>query len=371
MYVFFFQRYVSIRHNYLKVVIFLKWIVGLFTLFKIKGKDRLLFIYDLTFQPFSIGDFIIANAASLALSELENINEVDILVIFDKNNLTKTKEFSHINSDNIYFNISSLLPIAQINQHFSNLLVFDNRFQADKFILDNIQYYKVYPNIKSYGMGTYYYWDAINTLFPEYFKSKGHLPYFICRNYLNSWVKHFFSENMGGNLSVTINLRNNKNHGQNRNSNLDEWFKFFVYCNGRYNVKFIIICSINEVDVRLRQCPNLLVAKDFHTFIEHDLALINNSNFHMGTASGPVSMAWFGKNPYIMFNFERDHLKLYSSIIEKENYLSFSFANPLQLMTLKEETFDNLLFEFLHIYNKIDQSNLPFSNEANAEVWRF
>ena len=40
-------------------------------------------------------------------------------------------------------------------------------------------------------------------------------------------------------------------------------------------------------------------------------------------------------------------------------------------MTLKEETFDNLLFEFLHIYNKIDQSNLPFSNEANAEVWRF
>lgn len=367
LYVFFYLRYVSIRHNYIKVITFLKWIVGLFSLFKIKGKERLLFIYDLTFQPFSIGDFLVANAAALAVSELENINQVDILVIFDKNNFTKTKEFSYVNTDNIYFNISSLLPIAQINQYFSNLLVFENRFQADKFILDNIQYYKVYPNIKLYGMGTYYYWDAMNSIFPRYFDSYGHPPYFICRNFLNSWVNQFFSKNVEGHLPVTINLRNNKNHGQNRNSNLDEWHKFFVYCNSRYNVKFIIICSINEVDVRWRQCSNVLVAKDFHTFIEHDLALINNSSFHMGSPSGPLSMSWFGKNPYIMFNFERDHLKLYSSIIEKENYLSFSFANPLQLMTLKEETFDNLLFEFLHIYNNLDHSKISISNEVNDE----
>ena len=87
----------------------------------------------------------------------------------------------------------------------------------------------------------------------------------------------------------------------------------------------------------------------------------------MGSPSGPLSMSWFGKNPYIMFNFERDHLKLYSSIIEKENYLSFSFANPLQLMTLKEETFDNLLFEFLHIYNNLDHSKISISNEVNDE----
>lgn len=87
----------------------------------------------------------------------------------------------------------------------------------------------------------------------------------------------------------------------------------------------------------------------------------------MGSPSGPFNVALFGKNPYIMFNFERDYLKLYSSIIEKGNYLSFSFANPLQLMTLKEETFDNLLFEFLHIYNTLDHSKIPISDEVNDE----
>ena len=86
LYVFFYKAFVALRYEYLKIVTLFKWILGLFSLFSVKGKNRLLFIYDLTFQPFSIGDFLVANAAALAVSELENINQVDILVIFDKNN---------------------------------------------------------------------------------------------------------------------------------------------------------------------------------------------------------------------------------------------------------------------------------------------
>jgi len=352
---------------YLSKNLFL-WFIDIFS---IKKKTKLLFIYDFTYQPFSIGDFLVANAASLCIAELHSIDEIDLLILFDKNNLTKTKEFSHINSDNIYFNISSLLPIAQINQHFSSLLIFDNRFQADKYILDNIQNYKVYPNMKSYGMGTYYYWDALNSIFPNYYNSVGHPPYFICKNYLTSWVNQFFLKYAHGKIVVTINLRNNKNHGQNRNSKLDEWYKYFNYCIDRFNVKFIVICSINEVDERWRQCSNVLVAKDFHTFIEHDLALINNSHFHMGSPSGPFNMALFGRKPYIMFNFENEYLSLYKSIIEKDGYLRFSFANPLQLMTLKEEFFDNILFEFLYLYNNIEQDKILVNNEVIDEGLAF
>jgi hypothetical protein len=125
------------------------------------------------------------------------------------------------------------------------------------------------------------------------------------------------------------------------------------------------------VDERWRQCSNVLVAKDFHTFIEHDLALINNSHFHMGSPSGPFSMALFGIRPYIMFNFESNHLKLYKSVIEKNGYLRFSFANLLQLMTLKEELFDNILFEFLHLYNNIEQDKILVINEVNDEGLAF
>jgi hypothetical protein len=82
-------------------------------------------------------------------------------------------------------------------------------------------------------------------------------------------------------------------------------------------------------------------------------------------------MAWFGTKPYIMFNFESNHLKLYKSIIEKDGYLRFSFANPLQLMTLKEEFFDNILFEFLHLYNNIEQDKILVNNEVNDEGLAF
>jgi hypothetical protein len=36
-------------------------------------------------------------------------------------------------------------------------------------------------------------------------------------------------------------------------------------------------------------------------------------------------------------------------------------------MTLKEELFDNILFEFLHLYNNIEQDKILVNNEINDE----
>lgn len=335
---------------------------------KNENNKKLLFIYDLTNQPFSVGDFLVANAASIAICEKNLLNEIDLLIIFDINKLNNSTEFKYINSDNVYYNIASILPIAQVNQKLNSILIFNNKPQLNKYITDNKERYFIYPKLLTYALGNYLYWDAMNKIFPEYYLLNKHAPLFKCREHLIVSTKNFFKKYIRENIAVTINLRNNKVHGQNRNSNIKEWNKFFEYCNNKFNVKFIIICSLNEIDNSWLKLKNVVVAKEHHTNIEHDLTLINFSSFHMGSPSGPFSMAWFGTKPYINFNIEIDRISEYSSIVKIGEYYKFSFASDNQLMIDKPEQFDIILSEFTRIYNSISKIRINYSeNSLNAE----
>jgi hypothetical protein len=362
------QFYIFLYKVYSKIVKNIKYLKNLTNWFFVyffnrdKKKDKLLFIYDLTYQPFSVGDFLVANAASLAICEKYLMDNIDLLIVFDIKNINKSMEFKNINSDNIYYNIASILPIAQVNQKIASILIFNNKIQVDKYIKDNINKYTIYPNLLTYGIGNYLYWDAMNKILPEYFKKNGHAPNFICREHLRIWGNNFFVKNVGKSIAVTINIRNNKSHGQNRNSNIKEWNKFFKYCNNKFDVKFIILCSINEIDQCWEDFENVIIAKKHHTNIEHDLALINLSSFHMGSPSGPFSMAWFGDKPYINFNIDVDRIAEYTSIIKNDEYYKFSFALDNQLMTAQSEQFEVILYEFNNLYKSIMSSTFINSN---------
>ena len=359
-YSYFFKKYKKIKNLFSFIFSFIST--------KNENNKKLLFIYDLTNQPFSVGDFLVANAASIAICEKNLLNEIDLLIFFDSNSLNNSTEFKYINSDNVYFNIASILPIAQVNQKLSSILIFNNKPQLNMYITDNKERYFIYPNLLTYALGNYLYWDAMNKIFPEYYLFNKHAPLFKCREHLIVWTKIFFKKNIGENIAVTINLRNNKVHGQNRNSNIKEWNKFFEYCNNKFNVKFIIICSVTEIDNSWLKLNNVVVAKEHHTNIEHDLTLINFSSFHMGSPSGPFSMAWFGSKPYINFNIEIDRITEYSSIVKVGEYYKFSFASDNQLMNDKPEHFDIILSEFTRLYNSISKiRKYDSENSLNAE----
>jgi hypothetical protein len=316
---------------------------------------RLFAIYDLTSQPCSIGDFLNFNFATIVQCHDIEFDYVDIAIINDIERLNASKELSSITEDNSLYYLASIIPVAQINRKIGSILIFNSHSQLEQYIAGSGKYYKVWPNALKYAGNDYLYYAAFNDIFFEYSKKYGHLPNILCRNFLIEWTNDFFINNVINKVPVTVNLRNNKLFSLSRNSNIECWIEFFVYCQKKYPVKFIVICASTEVDIRMRGLDNVIIAKDFYTGIEQDLALINTSAVHMGASSGPFSMAWYNEKPYLMFSWNADVSKN-KCIIKEGDYYRFSFSHSYQRMFKEPETMPLMVKQFEEIWNAIDTS---------------
>ena len=145
---------------------------------------------------------------------------------------------------------------------------------------------------------------------------------------------------------------------------MESWLQLFKYCESRYPVQFFILCARAEIDERLRQCGNVTIAKDHHTTVEQDMALINMSAMHMGGDSGPVAMAVFGAAPYLWVDTghvtETDFYQ-HSHMIERidDRIRRLWFAGPHQRIMLGPEDAEALIREFEGLFGAVD-----------AEEWR-
>ncbi len=322
------------------------------------GRDqRLLLIYDLSTQPFSIGDFLVVQEAAMIQCANFKFKYADIIIINNTEIPNQSKEFSSINSENTLFHLASILPVAQFNKNAGSILIFNTHLQAERYIAGAVQKYHIWPSGFNYAAGDYLYWSSINRLMYNFHKEHGFLPIMQPKSFLLEWASVFYKKNIGTNVPITINIRNNKMFSGRRNSDIDAWITFFADCQDKYPVTFIIICSVGEIDDRLRSVKNVILAKDFNTGIEQDLTLIHTSAAHMGVPSGPFSIAWFNVKPYRMFKFEVDSLKRYKGIIHDGDFFRFSFSNSNQCMTTMPETVELLQTEFKDIWGAIQQCN--------------
>lgn len=316
---------------------------------------RFLAIYDLSSQPCSIGDFINFQQSVLVQCFNSDIEYVDVVFLNEGKDKNKSKEHASINDSNSLYYLASIIPVAQINRKLGSVLIFNSHFQLEQYIAANGKYYHIWPNAFEYSGKDYMYYSTFNDIFYNHNIRYGHLPTLICRDFLIKWAKDFYTTNIPNQVPITINLRNNHIFGQDRNSKIECWLDFFDYCDGRYNAKFIIICAFSEIDSRIRKHRNVIIAKDFYTGIEQDLALINTSAIHMGAASGPISMAWYGERPYLMFSWDADISKNRSIVVE-DGYYRFNFSYPYQRMYKQAENLDLLKKEFDAMWISIDKS---------------
>ncbi|MGH8500497.1 MAG: hypothetical protein ACRERV_17050, partial [Methylococcales bacterium] len=185
------------------------------------------------------------------------------------------------------------------------------------------------------------------------YQQHGTLPSLASRPAALTWAKHFIKEHAPSAMPVTIQLRHNKVIPA-RNSDYDAWIAFFEYFADRYPVKFIVICAHSEVDPRLRQMENVVVAKDYCTSVEQDLALIEAARMHMGASSGPGTMVQFSSKPYCIFNWET-HLNLIKGFVQDEHRYRFFFSTPYQNWIYGKETADLLIAEFKRLWSTLEQ----------------
>lgn len=325
-------------------------------------KRRILIIYDTTSQPFSVGDILSFQVASLMLCERYQVKKVDFAILFDPfNPASSNPVFSGvITEDNVLYHISSLLPLTQVNQNLGSFFVFDSPEQLHQLVADNADLYYVWPPAWKLSSREYLNSTIYNDLIYSHFKRHGSVPELSCRPFLKEWADNFYRKHVFQLIPVTVNIRNNKGWHKHRNSDLDSWLALFHYCETRYPVKFVIICSRVEIDKRLRDCPNVILAKDHHTDVEQDMALIHGSAMHMGAGSGPAVMAFFSKKPYLIINrLEKYEFFKYKDMLiqEEGNIERYWFSSKFQYFITGIETAEILIKEFAHLWGAID---LPY-----------
>lgn len=339
-----------------RFVRFLLWLIPSFyklVLKKHSSERRLLVIYDLSAQPFSIGDILIIQEAALVLRDNEGIDLVDFALVCDPKHPTSILEHKSITENNFFFHLASVLPAAQINPHLGSFFVFNSHYRLQRFILDNSDLYYVWPSAWKFAKQGYLYYEVFNHLLYNYYKKNKTIPHLSCRPIFIEWARGFYQQYVLPFIPISVQLRNNKEFGTHRNLRIEEWLKFFQYCEDRYPVKFVVVCALSEIDNRLRNHKNVIVAKDFHTGLEHDLSLINTSILHMGASSGMGMMALFNSRPYLISNTDIvSHL--YRDMIHDENFLRFFFSNPLQRFSVGLETTDQLIKEFSRMWDAVD-----------------
>jgi hypothetical protein len=245
------------------------------------------------------------------------------------------------------------LPAAQVNQHLGSYFVFNSHQQLQRFIADNNDLYYVWPSAWQFATREYLYYEVFNNLLYNYYKKNKTIPQLSCHPLFIEWARGFFRQHVFPDVPVSVHIRNNNIFDQHRNTKIEEWLKFFQYCDGKYPVKFVVVCALSEIDDRFRHCKNVLLAKDFHTGLEQDLSLIQTAIFHMGASSGVEVMAVFNSKPYLSTNTGLIPDR-YEDMIHEECFLRFSFAGPLQRFTLGSETTEQLITEFARMWDAVD-----------------
>ena len=147
------------------------------------------------------------------------------------------------------------------------------------------------------------------------------------------------------------------NWSSDRNSAIAEWITFFNYCANLFEVTFFIICKNDEIDPMLHKCTNTVLVKKYNTNAAQDLALIQNSHFHMGANSGPSTIAWFSDKPFLTVNMKLNKGIFYKNenmIIELGGgFQRLNFFKDNQLIYMHKETAHILINAFENIWPKI------------------
>jgi hypothetical protein len=342
---------------------FFIWNVSNFLIFSplLAPKKRLLLVYDTSSQPLSIGDLIIFQAGAMALSAEANLNKVDFIILYDPiSPVSSDKTYSDIDAENIFYYLSSVLPISQINPNLGSLMIFDSRQILCKFIVDNFDSYEVWPSSWKFSSKDYLYYDMMDNVLYKHYQNFGKNIQLKSRPFLSSWAFEYFETQISSAIPVTVNLRNNNAYQKHRNANLEAWLSFFKDCQHKYPVKFIVICALNERDARFADLDNVLCTKDYGIGLDQELALIQNSAMHMGVGSGPISMAWFGSNPYLMVNtkYPPGYFKHKDMLVSVDRNISrFCFGTEFQRISSDLETAEFLIEQFAILIAAVDVMN--------------
>jgi len=301
---------------------------------------RGLVVYDFSSQPVSVGDLLLARVAAECLRLRAPGQRVDIAFISESAGIADAA--ASIDE------VGRVLQAVRLDPELGNVFFFGDREEFERFLSTLPPATSIWPSPAYYVSGQYSYYLLWNELLYDCFHRYRTLPHLRSAPRARAWAEGFVAGHAGARTAVSVQLRRNLSNPA-RNSDFDAWIAFFdEYVRRGEPFVFFVVGSASEVDPRLAACPNVVLAKAFHTALDQDLALIDVCAAHMGAASGPSTMAFFSDKPYVLFGWRTtDHR--YRDLHAQDNVRRFYFATPDQRLIADLETTDSIEAEFARI----------------------
>lgn len=309
-------------------------------------QKRILGIWDAQSFPYTVGDVLCLNEWTQCLRLRHQVDKIDICFVCDPRQPARRGGHDRaITEYNYHYHLASLVPLVQVNPHLGSFFLFDSYENLEKFVGDNVTRYHIWPSGGEYA-GRVFAYRRIHEHIVEFYREHGVIPEQSCRPVMVDWARTFMRAHVLPDVAVTVHLRRTPGKGG-ANADVGLWRDFFASCAGTLPVKFVVIGTYAETDDGLRRLPNVLVAKDFQTTVEQDMALIQAAALYVG-GSGPNMMQVYSGRPYLIFGTAGDRC-----------LSNLPFANDLQRVVLLEDwvadqTVPRLAEEFSTLFSKID-----------------
>ncbi len=314
-----------------------------------EGKS-ILFIYDFNTQPFSVGDILTAQAASLALAKFNGCETVDLAFIYSADNpAIDAPDYKYMNVGEFYFHLMPLITVLQVNPLLRSLFIFDSKKRLEKHIVDNSDRYLVWPTVGMHASGEYLFYSCMNSLFVDHFNLYGNPPYLESSQPTKLWAESFIEDAAHGvEIRISLQIRLNP-YNIARNSVIPAWGALFQKLEQlKIHVIFFVVCGLNELPKEWVIYKNVVLVKLNHTSLEQDLAVIGACDYHMGASSGPAMVAILGSKPYRLYGYDGDESRL-RCLVNEFGRQRFSFSAPNQYLLRRREDADILLADVLEM----------------------
>lgn len=257
-------------------------------------------VWDFRSQPYSIGDVILLYQVVNFLSFVRGIPHVKMLLIADPLEPARQSFVKlGVNAENYLDHIIKLLPVFMLGEKVTSLAIERSEEVALKEIAD--QSAVVWPPAELVVSGidlNNLSFKLLNMLYEKY----SVMPDLEIRKSLSQWAADFIIQKGEGRIAIAVQIRNTHSYNLSRNSNMAAWLELFEYSEKSLPVTFFVICAASEIDDRLRSRKNVVVAKDYRTTVDQDMALVKECSAFLGVSSGPGTIAFFGRKPYSIVN---------------------------------------------------------------------
>lgn len=312
-------------------------------------------IWDFHVCPWSVGDPLIFVETLNCLRLKHQIEEVDICVVYDSDDPGGIRPEKHLTPENARDYVLDWLPLFSTCQNLGSIFQFKSRSEFNSFLKSNASRYILFPALADHLGEKYRFWDGadFDHIF-DFYRRNGFIPYLRIGELRTAWAYDFFLKHIKADTVPVVLSLKYTTHARKRNADPDCWLPFLDRCASSFqDVTFVLVGLRGEELPGIRQCANVIIAKDYGTSIMEDLALMQKAFMHVATSTGTTTITLFSDTPYLFFQMPDFAMKKYGLIGAK----NWNFATEHQ--KLFDDTFrmtaDSVFEEFAGLYQVLDK----------------